>query len=345
LIQSDPGYSVAHWQTFAELGWLCVPFSEDDGGIGGGPVDIMILMEQFGQGLVVEPYLSSVVLAGGALAKAGNATQKAAWLAPIIDGSALASLAYVEPQSRYNLADVATRAEADGSGYRLSGKKCFVLHGDSAQHLVVSARSAGAQTDAQGISLFVVPVQAEGVSVVAARTLDGQRIAEITFANVAVSADQCLGESGAGLAVLEAVISEGLLAVCAEAVGMMEKLYKDTVEYTKTRKQFGVAISHFQALQHRMVDMFTEYEQCKSLLLRAVLSYAADESDAQRNLSALKQMISGSAQRVAHEAVQIHGGMGMTDEMSVGMYLKRINVINTLFGNGDYHLRRFIALS
>lgn len=345
LIQQEPGFSAAHWQTFAELGWLCVPFSEQDGGIGGGPVEIMIMMEAFGKGLVVEPYLSSVVLAGGALAKAGSDSQKAQWLSALIEGSQLFALAYLEPQSRYDLTDVATTATADAQGYRISGRKQFVLHGGSANQLIVSARTSGQQTDAQGIGLFVVSGDAEGVQRRIGRTLDGHRIAEITFNDVLVSADQCLGEPGNALPVLEAVVTEGLLAVCAEAVGAMETLYKDTVEYTKTRKQFGVPISVFQALQHRMVDMFTETEQCRSLLLRAVLSYQAGEQDAQRNVSALKHMISESGQRVAHEAVQIHGGMGMTDEMSVGMYLKRINVINTLFGNGDYHLRRFIALS
>jgi len=341
----DSGFDPDTWQTFAELGWLCVPFTEEDGGIGGGPVETMIMMEAFGKGLVVEPYVATVLMAGGLLARAASAEQKADVLAGIIDGSRRLSLAVVEPQSRFDLFDVSARATANGNGYSLSGHKAMVLHGGSADTFVVSARTSGASRDADGISLFLVPADSAGVEVQDYPTLDGQRAAEVTLNGVQVPDTALVGVAGQGFTHLQAMADEVCVALSAEAVGMMEKLYKETVEYTKTRKQFGVPIAVFQALQHRMAEMFTMHEECKSLLLRAVMSLQAGDADASRNISALKYAVAVKGQKVAHEAVQIFGGMGMTDEMSVGMYLKRINVINTLFGNGDYHLKRFIALS
>ena len=341
--QMEKGFNPDTWRTFAELGWLCVPFSEEDGGIGGGPIESMIMMEEFGKGLVVEPYFSTVMLAGAVVAKAASADQKAQLLAGLIEGSSLMSLAYIERQSRFDLFDVATKAEKQADGYVLNGKKSMVLHGASANAFIVSARTSGNQRDESGISLFVVDANTDGLSITDYPTLDGHRAVELDLNNVTVPASALLGEEGAALGVLNAVADDACLALSAEAVGMMEKLYKETVEYTKNRKQFGVPIAVFQALQHRMVDMFTLHEECKSLLLKAVLSCEAGEADASRNISALKYAIATKGQKVAHEAIQIFGGMGMTDEMSVGMYLKRINVINTLFGNGDYHLQRFMA--
>jgi len=343
--QSDIGYNEKNWSTFAELGWLCVPFTEEQGGIGGGPVEMMIMMEEFGKGLVVEPYFSSVVLSGGLLAKAGNESQQAELITGIIDGSKKIAFAYNESQARFDLHNIATQAEKNDQGYVINGNKSLVLHGASADLLIVSVRTSGELLDSDGITLLLVPANAEGVSIKATRTLDGQRAAEVQFANVQVNSEALLGDEGNAAPVIDHVANEAMLALCAEAVGSMEKLYKDTVAYTKERKQFGVAISGFQALQHRMVDMFTAHEQCKSLLLRAVLSYSAGDEDAVKNITALKYQVGISAQAVAHEAVQIHGGMGMTDEMSIGMYLKRINMINTLFGNADYHLQRFTELS
>lgn len=338
------GFDADTWQTFAELGWLCVPFSEEDGGIGGGAVETMIMMETFGKGLVVEPYVSTVLISGGLVAKAGNAEQKAELLAGIIDGSRKLSLAAIEPQSRFDLFDVATTAKINAGQYELTGSKAMVLHGGTADTFIVSARTAGESRDSRGVSLFLVPADSEGLEVRDYPTLDGHRAAELTLNGVKVPESALLGEEGAAVAVLESIADDAAVALCAEAVGMMEKLYKDTVEYTKNRKQFGVPIAVFQALQHRMVDMFTSHEECKSLLLRAVMSHQAGEADYRKSVSALKYAVAVKGQKVAHEAVQIFGGMGMTDEMSVGMYLKRINVINTLFGNGDYHLKRFMAL-
>lgn len=345
LITTELGYSADHWKTFAELGWLCVPFSEEDGGIGGGPVETMILMEEFGKGLVVEPFFPTVVLSGAILSRTASAEQKAEIIGGIIEGSRVVTTAYAEAAARYDLNHVECTAKADGGNYVLNGKKTFVLNGGQADTLIVVARTSGNTRDADGISLFLVDAKADGVTVQSAPTLDGHSAADIALSNVTVPAANLLGEEGQGYAALKAATDEAILALGAEAVGMMEKLYKETVAYTKERKQFGVPISVFQALQHRMVDMFTSHELCKSMLLRAVLSYINDDGQADKNVSALKYYLSVNAQKVAHEAVQIFGGMGMTDEMSIGMYLKRINVINTLFGNGDTHLRRFVALS
>ena len=345
LIKTELGYSAEHWKTFAELGWLCVPFSEEDGGIGGGPIETMILMEEFGKGLVVEPFFPTVVLSGAVLSRAASAEQKAEIIGGIIEGTRVVTAAYAEPAARYDLNHVETTAQAGGDGYVLNGKKCFVLNGGQADTLIIAARTSGDVRDEAGISLFLVDPKADGVTVKSVPTLDGHSAADITLENVSVAACSLLVEEGNGFAVLSDAANEAILALAAEAVGMMVKPYKESVADTKDRKQFGVPISIFQALQHRMVDMFTAHEMCKSMLLRAVLSYINDDGEADKNISALKYYLSVNAQKVGHEAVQIFGGMGMTDEMSIGMYLKRINVINTLFGNGDAHLKRFVALS
>lgn len=339
----EQGFDPATWQTFAELGWLCVPFSEEDGGIGGGAVEIMIMMEAFGKGLVVEPFVPTVLMAGQLIARLGSAEQKAEWLGAIIEGSRKLSVAAIEPQSRFDWFDVGTSATPEGDNVILSGNKAMVLHGGSADTLIVSAREGGEQRDREGVSLYLVPADAPGVSLQAYRTLDGQQAAEVTLDQVKVPQSARLGDAGAAVPALEAMADEVAMALSAEAVGMMEKLYQETVAYTKERKQFGVPVAVFQALQHRMVDMFTLHEECKSLLLRAVMSHQAGDDQFTRNVSALKYAVAVKGQKVAHEAIQIFGGMGMTDEMSVGMYLKRINVINTLCGNGDYHLRRLMA--
>ena len=343
-VAMEKGFNEATWNTFAELGWLCVPFSEDDGGIGGGPVEIMIVMEEFGKGLVVEPFVPSVILSGAAIAAAGSEQQKADLLPAIIDGSQIFSLAFVEPQARFDLYDVKTTASETNGKFTLNGAKSMVIHGGSADTFLVVARTSGEQRDEQGISVFLVPADAKGVVVKSYRTLDGQRAAEVVLDNVEVQASALLGVKDQAYELLQTISDDACLALGAEAVGMMEKLYKETVEYTKERKQFGVPIAIFQALQHRMVDMFTLQQECRSLLFRAVLSHESGAQEHQKNVSALKYAVAVKGQKVAHEAVQIFGGMGMTDEMNVGMYLKRINMINTLFGNGDYHLRRFMAL-
>ncbi|MEM1432454.1 MAG: acyl-CoA dehydrogenase family protein [Pseudomonadota bacterium] len=344
-IKEEPGYSTAHWSQFAELGWLAMPFPEEDGGFGGTAIETMLMQEQFGKGLVVEPFLPTVVLAGTALRMAGNEAQKAQYLAGIIEGSVQGALAFVEPQARFNLADVAVTAKQGGSGYVLNGHKAVVLNGPSANVFVVSARTSGEQRDDSGISLFLVPADATGVSRRDYPTVDGMRASEVTFTDCEVGADALLGAEGEGLPVLQRVIDEGTLAVGCEAVGCMEVLYKATVEYCKTREQFGKPIGKFQVLQHRMVDMFMEHEQSKSLMFMAAMRMEEGYNDeAQKAVSAFKVQVGKSGRFVGQQAVQLHGGMGMTEELNVGHYFKRLTTIDTLFGNVDFHLKRFGSL-
>lgn len=343
--ESELGYSAETWKEFAGLGWTAVPFSEEDGGLDGGPVELMLIMEQFGRGLVVEPYLASIVLAGGALRRLADEEQKAGWLAPLIEGEKTGAFAYLEPQSRYRLDDVVVSAVRDGDSYVLNGHKGVVLNGATADVLVVSARTAGERRDADGISLFVVAADAEGIQRRGYATVDGQKAAEITFQDVRVPASQLLGEEGKASPIIDSVIQEATLAVCAEAVGIMEKLNHKTLEYTKSRVQFGVPIASFQALQHRMVEMFMLYEQTKSLLLWAVMAQESDDSEeAHRAISAIKYEVGTAGRQVGEEAVQLHGGMGVSWEMDVAHYFKRLTTINTLFGNADYHVDRYAEL-
>ena len=343
--QSEEGFSTANWQTFAELGWLGVTFSEADGGFGGGAIETIVMSEQFGHGLVIEPFLATVVLAGGALKHGGSEAQKSQYLPGIIDGSSHGALAFVEPQARFNLADITTTATADGDGYVLNGYKAVVLNGPQANFLVVSARTAGEQRDEDGISLFVLDAATAGVSRRDYPTVDAFRASEITFENVKVGADSLVGEAGQGLAILQQAIDDGVLAVGAEAVGCMEVLYKDTVEYCKQREQFGQPIGKFQVLQHRMVDMFMEHEQSKSLMFMAAMRMAEGYgSEAQKAVSAFKVQVGKSGKFVGQNAVQLHGGMGMTEELNIGHYFKRLTIIDTLFGNVDFHLQRYGTL-
>ncbi|MFK7913914.1 MAG: acyl-CoA dehydrogenase family protein [Pseudomonadales bacterium] len=345
VIKEEAGFASSNWQQFAELGWLAMPFAEADGGFGGAAVETMIMMEQFGKGLVVEPFLPTIVLTGGALKIAGSDAQKAAHLPGIIDGSTQGALAFVEPQGRFNLADLTTTASKSGDGYKISGYKAVVLNGPAADLLVVSARTAGDQRDEQGVSLFLVPADAKGISRRDYPTVDALRASEITFENVEVGADALLGTEGDGLAILQQIVDDGIMAVGAEAVGCMEVAYKDTVEYCKTREQFGQPIGKFQVLQHRMVDMFMEHEQSKSLMFMAAMRM--DEgygAEAQKAVSAFKVQVGKSGRFVGQSAVQLHGGMGMTEELAIGHYFKRLTTIDTLFGNVDFHLKRFGSL-
>jgi alkylation response protein AidB-like acyl-CoA dehydrogenase len=345
IAESDAGYSAELWATFAELGWTSVPFAEDDGGFGGGPVELMLMMEQFGRGLVVEPFLANVVLAGGVLRRVATAAQKDAWLTTIIDGSRQAAFAFTEPQSRYALADVATTATQADGGYRLNGRKAFVINGGRADFIIVVARSSGEQTDEAGLSLFVVDAAAEGVSRAAYPTVDGHQAAEVTLQDVAVPADALLGEAGKAFAIIQAVIDEATLAVCAEASGIMQAMLARTVQYAKDRVQFGVPIGSFQALQHRMVDMLMACEQTRSLLLWAAMVNSHGEADSAKAISAVKYMVGTAGRKVGQEAVQIHGGMGVSWEVDVAHYFKRLSAIEIMFGNADFHLQRYIGTS
>ncbi|MEO0615279.1 MAG: acyl-CoA dehydrogenase family protein [Pseudomonadota bacterium] len=337
---TDAGFSAERWREFAELGWTAVPFAEEDGGLDGGAVELMLLMEQFGRGLVVEPYLPCIIMAGGVLKRLATEDQKATWLADIIGGEKLAALAYAEPQARYDLNDVAVTATADGDGYVLNGHKTVVLNGGNADMLIVSARTSGERGDTDGISLFVVDASAAGIKRKSYATVDARQAAEIHFEQVRVGADQLLGAAGEGFATLKAVIEDATIAVCAEAVGIMQVLNYKTLEYTKQRVQFGVPIASFQALQHRMVEMFMIFEQTRSLLLHAVMTEEAD-AGAEAALHALKIQIGTEGRKLGEEAVQLHGGMGVTWELDVAHYFKRLTMIDTLFGNADHHIEQY----
>ena len=344
IANSDEGFSREKWQMFADLGWLSIPFAEEHGGFGGNAVDVMLVMEQMGKGLVVEPYLATVLLFGNLLQKAGSEALQSAHIPGIIDGSCLGAFAYLERQSRFELADIKTAAVADGDGYILNREKVVLLNGANANQIIVSARTSGEQCDEHGISLFLVAADAPGVEKLSYRMMDGQLVANLALQDVRVSADQLVGELDGAYAQIEAVVTEANLALAAEALGIMEQLNAKTLEYTKTREQFGVAIGSFQALQHRMVDTFMAYEQTKSLLYRAVCAMTDEQEDVTAAVHALKVMVDKSGKQVFGEAIQLHGGMGLTDELDIGHYAKRLMMINTTFGNGDYHQAKFNAL-
>jgi len=340
---SDTGYSAAVWKTFADLGWTAVPFSEEDGGFDGGPADIMVVMQRFGRGLVVEPYLANVILAGGVLKRAASSEQKERWLQPMIAGNLQTALAFLEPQARYDIANMATTAVADGDDWILNGSKGYVLNGRNAQMIVIPARTSGEQTDQDGITLFAVDAAADGVSITDYATIDGHQAAEIDIADLRVDSTAVLGEIGKGFAALDAAIDDATLAVCAEAVGIMQVLKDKTVEYSKSRMQFGVPIGSFQALQHRMVDMLTDCEQSQSLLMWAVMINPQGGAEAKRAISSIKYQIGIAGRKVGEEAVQLHGGMGVTWELDVAHYFKRLTAIGQIFGNADWHLDKLAA--
>lgn len=344
IADSELGMSADNWQTFAELGWLSVPFAEEYGGYGGTAVDLMLLMEEFGKGLVLEPYLATVLLFGGLLQRSGSTGLANELIPQIIEGHCQGAFAYLERQSRHALEDVATTARATDGGYSLNGEKVVVFNGANAQQLIVSARTEGEQSDEQGISLFLVAADAPGLTRVSYQLMDGQRVANIVLQDVQVPASQLVGELHAGFELITAVVQDALVALAAEAVGIMGQLNAKTLDYTKTRKQFGVAIGSFQALQHRMVDTFMAYEQAKSLLYKAVCALDDGDDDDREIVHALKVMVEKSGKLIFAEAIQMHGGMGLTDELDIGHFAKRLMMINTSFGDGDYHQAKFSAL-
>ena len=344
ISSEDPGYSQDYWTAMAELGWLGLAFSEEDGGFGGNQIDTLVLMEQFGKGLVLEPFLANIVLGGGAIKRGGTPAIKESILPNLIEGNLQLTLAYAEEQSRFDIEDVATAAREDGNNFIINGKKSMVLNAESADKIVVVTRTSGSQVDEDGISLFLVDATSKGVERENFPTVDGLRASEITFTDVEVSSDNLIGEKDKGFSILQAVVNDAILALSAEAVGAMEVLYKDTVEYTQQREQFDHPLSDFQVLQHRMVDMFMEYEQCKSLLLRATMETVQDPILAQRTVHALKHLIGKSGIFVGESAVQLHGGMGVTEELRIGHFFKRLLVIDSQFGNADFHLDKFTSL-
>ena len=340
---TDLGYDEKNWQQFADLGWLGMCFSEEDGGFGGGSVELMVVMEEFGKGLVLEPFIPTVVCGGGFLKHAQTSVREEL-IPKVIAGELQLAFAYAEASGRYNLCDLETTAKSQGDGFSISGKKSVVLNAPSADYLIVSARTSGNVRDRHGVSLFLVPVDAKGVSRYDYRTNDALRASEVTLENVQVSNAALIGDLDEGADILDEVVGSVLLALGAEAVGSMEVLYKDTVEYSKTREQFGVPIGSFQVLQHRMVDMFMEHEQSKSLLYMTAVRVDEGGVAARKAVSALKAQVGRAGRFVGQQAVQVHGGMGMTEELRVGHYFKRLTMINATFGDADYHLKHFASL-
>jgi pimeloyl-CoA dehydrogenase small subunit len=337
--QEPGGYSRALWARYAELGLLGLPFAEEHGGSAGGPVETMIVMEEVGRALALEPYLSTVVLAGGLLRLGGGKALCADLVPKIAGGDLMLAFAHAERQSRYDLADVAASARREGAGYVLDGAKSLVLHGDSAGKFIVSARLSGGQRDRDGLALFVVDAAAKGVSTRGYGTVDGLRAAEVTLTGVRVDAGAAIGEPGKAYPLIERVVDTAIAALAAEAVGAMTAMHEQTVDYMKTRKQFGVTIGSFQALQHRAAEMLVALEQARSMAMLATMM-AAEENVRERRqaISAAKVQIGRSARIVGHGAIQIHGGIGMTMEAKVGHYFKRVTTIDTIFGDADYHL-------
>ena len=341
---SESGYSEAVWSRFAELGLLALPFDPELGGIGGGGVELMLVMEQLGHGLVVEPYLPTVVLGGTALEHGLRGTARAEAIGALAEGRLKLAWAHAEARGRYAETWVETTARRDGTGYVLDGKKAVVVHGAAADRLVVSARTSGAAADRDGITLFLVDRTAKGVRLLPYRTIDGQRAAEVTLERVNVGADAVLGEVGRGADLIARILDRGAAALCAEAVGAMTALQEATLEYLKTRQQFGQPIGRFQALQHRMVDMLINLEQARSLaILAAVKSDSEDARERARAVSAAKSGIGRYGRFLGQQAIQLHGGMGMTDELVVGHWFKRLTIIDALLGDQDHHLARFVA--
>jgi alkylation response protein AidB-like acyl-CoA dehydrogenase len=322
IAATDRGWLPENWAQFAELGWLGMSFSEEDGGYGGGPIETMIVMEQFGKGLVLEPFLPTVVLGGGMIARSGSKAQKEALLAPMIEGKKQFALAWLERQSRYNLADVSLKATKEGAGWSLSGHKGV------------------------GLTLFIVDGKAKGLTRRDYPTQDSLRASELTFDKVSVGADAVLGKVDEGYGIVEDGVDRAIVALCAEATGCMDAINAATLEYIKTRKQFGVPIGKFQVLQHRMVDCFTNAQEARSMTLMASLKI--DDKDAvvrAKAASGAKVQIGKSGKFCGQSAVQMHGGMGVTDELSVSHYFKRLTMIDLMFGNQQHHLTRYSNLA
>ncbi|KQY26410.1 pimeloyl-CoA dehydrogenase small subunit [Caulobacter sp. Root1455] len=345
IVASESGWRADYWKAFAEeLGILGAPFSEELGGLGGGAIDNMIIMEELGKALVIEPYLGTVVIGGGFMKHSGYAGA-ASVIEGIVAGTTTIAFAYAEPQGRYTWQDLKTTAKKEGSGYVLNGHKAVVVGAPFASHLVVTARTGGGQRDTGGVSVFLVDKSLPGIVTRDYPTVDGGRASEVYFENVSIPADALIGEEGGGLPLVNKVIDEATAAAGAEAVGVLRKLHEGTLDYAKQRKQFGTAISNFQVLQHRMVDMFIEVEQAVSMTYMATIKL--DESDAERAkaVSAAKVRIGRACKFVGQNAIQIHGGMGMTDELAIGHYFKRASIIEGLFGSVDHHLKRYESLS
>ncbi len=338
------GWSRAMWAQYAELGLLGLPFAEEHGGFGGGGIEAMLVMEAFGRALVLEPYLSTIVLAGTALRLAGSAAMQAALLPQIAEGKRLLAWAHGERQARYDLSDVMTTAKPRGGGWVLDGAKSDVVHGDCADQLIVSARTAGDRDDEAGLTLFLVDARAAGVARRAYKMRDATGAAEIALSGVEIGGDAVIGEIGGAFPVIGRVVEAGIAAACAEAVGAMQTLQDMTVEYLKTRTQFGRKIGENQALQHRATEMFMSLEQGRSMAMLAAMTVGeANAAERAHNIAMAKVAVGQAARFVSQNAVQLHGGIGMTEELAVGHYFRRIMVIEHSFGDTTHHLGRLAA--
>ncbi|HEV2567803.1 acyl-CoA dehydrogenase family protein [Sphingomonas sp.] len=345
MIAGETGRDPGIWRALAtELGILGAPFSEDQGGLGGGPVENMIVMEQLGEAIAIEPYLQTVVIGGGALKAAGGA-QADALIPQIIAGEAVIAFAYAEPQGRYELHNLRTSARREGEGWVLNGHKAVVYAAPWATHLLVTARTGGSQREASGVSLFLIEANRPGIVRRDYPTVDGFRASEIYFENASVPGDALIGEEGAALPLVERIVDEATAAVCAEGVGVMRRLHAGTQDYARQRKQFGRPISDFQVLQHRMVDMFMEVEQSASMTLMATLKLDLPDVERMAAVSQAKAKVGKGLKFTGQSAVQIHGGIGITDELAIGHYFKRATMIEGQFGSVDHHLARFERLS
>ena len=349
IIKSEEGYSMDCWATFAELGWLSIPFAEEYGGFGGTIEDVAVLMEELGKGMIVEPYVPTVLMFGQLLALSQNNKLKSEYIPKIIDGSCLGAFAFLERQSRYEITDIRTKATVQDDDFIVNGEKAVVYGAGNANALIITVRTAGEQFDRDGVSLLLLESDSPGVEIKSYQMMDGQMAANVSLNNVSVPQNNVLGTVDAGAELMEALVPLVILATSAEALGVMSIVNELTVSYAKTRNQFGAPISSFQALQHRMVDNFMAVEQSRSMLYRGLCAYgnegAVTPIECLRSLHAMKVIISKSAKRVGEDAVQIHGGMGMTDELNIGHYLKRLISINTLFGDADFHQKKFNELS
>lgn len=347
LVESDLGYSKENWAMFAELGWLGLPFTERVGGLDGSLVDMIVLQEQFGRGLVVEPYLSTVILGGNLVQRHGTDQQQSEMLNKLIEGELQLAFACFEPTSQSNVLAMQTSVKAENGVYRLSGHKAVVLGAPSADLIVVAARSSGGIGDRDGISLFLVKPDQQGVEISTYTTNDGNKAADIVFNDVLVQKSDRLGDADTAFDAIRATLNDAVVALAAQAVGLMDRLLDATVEYSQVRKQFDQPISRFQVLQHRMAEMFMECQQSRSMLYFGAITVSKNQQggaeDSDRAASMLKIKIGKSGRMVGQAAIQLHGGMGVSDELDVGHYFKSLTMINTLFGSQDEHLRRLVA--
>ena len=345
IVKTEEGWKQENWSQFAELGLLGVPFSEKHGGLGGSPTDLMIVMEQFGKGLVVEPYLPSVILAGGLITNLGSKEQTDQIVPKIISGEQRYVFAYAEHQSRFDLFDVKTSAVKEGDNYIINGLKSVVFGAGAATHIIIAARTSGDQRSKKGITLFITEVGSQGITLQNYPTIDEYRAAEVIIENLKISRDSILGKIDEAYDAIEEEIDMSTIAACSEALGVLEILKDATTDYCKNRKQFGQPISKNQVIQFRLVDMMMEYEQAKSILYMAITSDLSNPDERRKAVSALKSRMGQAIKFVGENAIQLHGGMGMTEEYMISHYFKRATMIGVLFGNVDYHMKRFIELT